>query len=350
MLTPVQVKKYDAENMLHLLSNFAEQCRHAQKIAERLEIRKAEVGKFSHIVIVGMGGSAIGGDFVRAVIGDQSPVPVIVNRNYTLPAFIGPQTLFIAVSYSGNTEETLQSIEAAHERASEIYVITSGGKLKGIAEKRGYPCVVIPSGQQPRASLGYLSIPVLSILSRLGLAPQLNLQADLNETVALLEELAQRFRPEVVDSLPKRIAQRLYGKLPLIYAPQELEAVAIRWKGQFGENSKSLAYCNVYPEMNHNEIEGWRHPPNLTHQCHVLQLRDPAMPAQTRRRMDITAELIAEHTAGVTQVHSQGDSLLARLFSLIAIGDWISFYLAILYEQDPTPVNRIQELKRRLEA
>ena len=132
--------------------------------------------------------------------------------------------------------------------------------------------------------------------------------------------------------------------------PQELEAIATRWKGQINENSKSLAYCSIYPEMNHNEIEGWKHPSALTQRCHVIQLRDPIAPSQTQRRMDITADLIQPHTAGVTQVHSEGSSLLTRLLSLVAIGDWTSYYLAILYEQNPTPVGRIEELKRRLET
>lgn len=349
-LNLAQIKQYDSENMLGLLSSFSEQCKCGWEIGETLELEGCDEQIPNSVVIAGMGGSAIGGDFVKAVLGGQFPCPVIVHRGYTLPAFVTSQTLFIAVSYSGNTEETLLSVERAFSQGAKILAVTSGGKLKEFADAHNLPCVIIPAGQPPRASLGYLLMPILSTFVRLGLTPDLNLQSDLEETIALLAQLAEDFHPDMPESQPKQLAQALHGKLPVIYAPQELEAVAMRWKGQMNENSKSLAYYSVYPEMNHNEIEGWRHPSALTQGCHVIQLRAPIAPSQTQRRMDITAELIQPHTAGITQVNSVGRSLLARLLSLIAIGDWTSFYLAILYRQNPTPVERIEELKRRLET
>ena len=349
-LNLAQIKRYDSEDMLHLLSSFSEQCKRGWEIGEALELEGCDERIPNNIVIAGMGGSGIGGDLVKAVGGAQSPCPIIVHRGYTLPAFVTSQTLFIAVSYSGNTEETLLSVEQAFAQGAQILAVTSGGKLKAFAEACGLPCVTIPTGQPPRASLGYLLMPILSVLVRLGFTASLNLQSDLEEAIPLLGKLAEDFQPDAPESQPKQLAQALYGKLPVIYASQELEAIAMRWKGQMNENSKSLAYYSVYPEMNHNEIEGWKHPSALTQQCHVIQLRDPIAPSQTQRRMDITAELIQPHTAGITQVNSAGRSLLARLLSLVAIGDWASFYLAILYKQNPTPVGRIEELKRRLET
>ena len=348
-LNPAQIQQYDSEDMLHLLSRFSDQCKCGWEIGEALQLEGCDERIPSNIVIAGMGGSGIGGDLVRAVVGSQFPCPIIVHRGYTLPAFVTSQTLFIAVSYSGNTEETLLSVEQAFAQGAQILAVTSGGKLKAFADTHNLPYVIIPSGQSPRASLGYLLMPIISVLARLGFAPYLNFQSDMEETTALLGKLAEDFHPDAPESQPKQLAQALHGKLPVIYAPQELEAIAMRWKGQINENSKSLAYYSVYPEMNHNEIEGWKHPSGLTQQCYVLQLRDPIAPPQTQRRMDITAELIQPHTAGITQVDSVGRSLLARLLSLVAIGDWTSFYLAILYEQNPTPVRRIEELKRRLE-
>ena len=349
-LNLAQIKQYDTEDMLHLLSSFSEQCKRGWEIGESLKLDRVDERTPNNIVIAGMGGSGIGGDLVKAVLGAQSPCPIIVHRGYSLPAFVTSQTLFIAVSYSGNTEETLLSVEKAFAQEAKILAVTSGGKLKGFAEAHNLPFVMIPAGQPPRASLGYLLMPILSIFARLGFNPDLDLQNDLEEAIAVLAQLASDFHPEVPESLPKRLAQALHGKLPIIYVPQELEAVAMRWKGQMNENSKTLAYYSVYPEMNHNEIEGWKHPSALTQQCHVTQLHNPITSSQTQRRMDITAELIQPHTAGITQVHSVGKSLLARLLSFVAIGDWTSFYLAILYEQNPTPVERIEELKRRLET
>ena len=349
-LNPAQIRQYDTENMLHLLSSFSDQCKHGWEIGEALELDRSDARSPDNIVIAGMGGSGIGGDLVKAVLGPQARCPIIVHRGYTLPAFVTSQTLFIAVSYSGNTEETLLSVEQAFVQRANILAVTSGGKLQAFADAHKLPCVTIPAGQPPRASLGYLLMPILSICARRRSVPNRNLQNDLEEAVARLAKLATDFRPDVPESLPKRLAQALHGKLPIIYAPQELEAVAMRWKGQMNENSKSLAYYSVYPEMNHNEIEGWKHPRTLTQASHVIQLRDPIAPSQTQRRMAITAELIQPHTAGITQVRSEGKSLLARLLSLVAIGDWASFYLAILYAQNPTPVGRIEELKRRLET
>ena len=349
-LNLAQIKQYDSEDMLHLLSNFSEQCKRGWEIGETLELEGCDERIPNNIVIAGMGGSGIGGDLVKAVVGAQFPCPIIVHRGYTLPAFVTSQTLFIAASYSGNTEETLLSVERAFVQGANILAVTSGGKLKAFADKHNLPCVIIPAGQPPRASLGYLLMPILSLLAQLRFTPDLDLHSDLQEAVALLAQLAEDFHPDVPESQPKRLAQALHDKLPVIYSPQELEAVAMRWKGQMNENSKSLAYYSVYPEMNHNEIEGWKHPPALTQGCHVIQLRDPIAPSQTQRRMDITAELIQPYTAGITQVNSAGRSLLARLLSLVAIGDWTSFYLAILYQQNPTPVGRIEELKRRLET
>ena len=349
-LNLAQIKQYDSEDMLHLLSSFSEQCKRGWEIGETLELEGCDERVPNNVVIAGMGGSGISGDLVKAVLGGQFPCPIIVHRGYTLPAFVTSQTLFVAVSYSGNTEETLLSVERAFSHGAQILAVTSGGKLKEFVNVHDLPCVIIPAGQPPRASLGYLLMPILSAFARLGFTPDLNLQSDLEETTALLAKLAEDFHPDVQENQPKQLAQVLHGKLPIIYAPQELEAVAMRWKGQMNENSKSLAYYSVYPEMNHNEIEGWKQPSALTQGCHVIQLRDPIAPPQTQRRMDITAELIQPHTAGITQVNSAGRSLLARLLSLVTIGDWTSFYLAILYEQNPTPVERIEELKRRLET
>lgn len=352
-MTPLnlaQIKQHDPEDMLHLLSSFSDQCKRGWEIGEAIKLDRDDGRIPNNIVIAGMGGSGIGGDLAKAVVGAQFPCPIIVHRGYTLPAFVTSQTLFVAVSYSGNTEETLVSVESAFAQGANILAVTSGGKLGAFADTHNLPCVIIPAGQPPRASLGYLLIPILSVLARFGVALDLDFQSDLEETVALLAKLGGDFHPDAPESQPKRLAQALHGKLPIIYAPQELEAIAMRWKGQMNENSKSLAYYSVYPEMNHNEIEGWKHPTALTQQCHVVQLRDPITPSQTQRRMDITAELIQPHTAGITQVNSVGRSLLARLLSLVAIGDWASFYLAILYEQNPTPVRRIEELKRRLET
>lgn len=349
MLDSSRVRRYDPENMLDQLVGFPDQCAEAAEIVEGFQLDGCAEREIRNIVIAGMGGSGIGGDLAKAVLANNCPIPIAVNRDYTLPAFVSPQTLFIAVSFSGNTEETLMSVETAYERGAAIIAITCGGKLAAFAAQRSIPCLAIPFQGQPRAALGYLYLPVLAILARLGFAQGLDLRGDIQEAIHLLSRLVSGFHPDVEDNCPKQLAHQMCGKLPIVYAPQTLRAVAIRWTGQINENAKSLAYHNLLPEMNHNEIEGWKFPSDLTQRCFVVMLDDQDVCNQTQRRMEITAELIERHTAGVAQVHSQGESLLARLFSLIAVGDWTSLYLAVLYSQDPTPVVRIQELKRRLQ-
>ncbi len=349
MLDSTRVQRHDPENMLDQLKRFPEQCVEAVEIVEQFKLDGRAEREIRNIVIAGMGGSGIGGDLVKAVLANHCPIPIAVHRNYSPPAFVTPQTLFIAVSFSGNTEETLMSVETAHKSGAEVIAITSGGKLAEFAAQHRIPCLTIPARGQPRTALGYLFLPILAILARLGFAPRLDFKGDTREAIYLLSRLVRDFQPEVEDSLPKQLARQMHEKLPIIYAPQELGPVAIRWTGQINENAKSLAYYNLLPEMNHNEIEGWKFPSDLTQHYFVVMLRDRSAHRQTQRRMDITAELIERHAAGIAQVHSQGESLLARLFTLIAIGDWTSFYLAVSYAQDPTPVIRIQEFKRRLQ-
>ena len=349
MLDSIRVRRHDPENMLDQLIGFPDQCAEAVKIVEGFQLDGHTGREIRNIVIAGMGGSGIGGDLVKAVVADNCPIPVAVHRDYSLPAFVGQGTLFIAVSFSGNTEETLMSVETAYERGAVLIAITGGGKLAEFAAQRGIPCLTIPARGQPRSALGYLYLPVLAILERLGFVQGFDFRGDIQEAIHLLSRLVSGFQPDVEDNRPKQLARQMCGKLPIIYAPQALGAVAIRWTAQINENAKSLAYHNLLPEMNHNEIEGWKFPPDLTQRCFVVMLRDDAAHNCTQRRMEITAELIEWHTAGIAQIYSQGESLLARLLSLIAVGDWTSLYLAVLYAQDPTPVVRIQELKRRLQ-
>ena len=190
-----QVKQYDSEDMLHLLSSFSEQCKQGWEIGDTLRLDGYDKRIPNNIVIAGMGGSGIGGDLVKTVIGGQFLCPIIVHRGYTLPAFVTSQTLFIAVSYSGNTEETILSVEKAFAQGAKILAITSGGKLKEFADAHNLPSLTIPAGQPPRASLGYLLMPILSIVARLGFTSDLNLRSNLEEAITLLAQLAADFQP-----------------------------------------------------------------------------------------------------------------------------------------------------------
>ena len=295
--------------------------------------------KFANIVIAGMGGSAISGDIIIDLLAAKVALPIVVNRNYSLPAFVGPKTLFFALSYSGNTEETLTATKEALEKSAQVVCITSGGRLQELAQEKKLPCCIIPSGCQPRAALPYLLIPVLAYFEQAKLYP--SFAQDLAEAISLIESLQQDYQKQA-----QQLAKQLIGKTPLIFATQgNTGSVGYRLKTQFNENSKACALVNVFPELNHNEIV------NLGQRAsnyYLLLLRDQGDSERINKRIAITRSLLESQLKGIFEIKSQGKSHLARLFSLIFFGDLLTVYLALEQGIDPTPVHVIEELKKEL--
>ena len=299
------------------------------------------------VVIVGMGGSAIGGDLVRTYCRDTSPVPISVVRDYTLPASVGEGTLVIASSYSGGTEETLAAFDAATLRGADVYVITSGGELQRRAEQDGLPHVVIPGGLQPRAALGYSLGALLRMANKLGLCAVTD--TEYSEALEVADACATDYA-QLDGNVALELAHALEGTIPVVYTgPGLMQAVGVRWMNQIHENAKQLAFGNVFAELNHNEVMGWESAPDdLRGRLHVIVLRDAADHQQIKRRMDVTRDLLAGDAAGWTEIESRGEGKLARMLSTIQYGDFVSYYLAMLVGVDPTPVETIQQLKRTL--
>jgi len=346
------IEKIDEKNMRDILMDFPQQCRRACCLAERFALPE-EFGRAKNIVTTGMGGSAIGGDLLRSLFSDVCSVPVVVNRNYSIPKFVNKDTLFIAASYSGNTEETLSAFEKALKKKAMVVSMSSGGgELEADSKRAGVPHFTIPQkGIQPRCAFGHLFVPMMTFLSRLGFIP--DTAGQLKEAVELLSKAALRLAPDVPvkDNEAKRIAIEAYDKMPVIYASQTyFDIVAMRWKGQFNENSKMMAFHNVIPEMNHNEIVGWGIPGNITRQCAAIFLSDDADLPKIQDRMSITKDLIADEDVKIIDVPAQGDSPLARALYLIYVGDFVSYYMAVLNGVDPTPIERIDLFKERLGA
>jgi len=341
------IKKIDASNMFDLILGLDSQCERAVSAARSciLPDKYSEVEK---IIVVGMGGSAIGGDILLKLLINEIKVPIFVNRNYHLPNFADKKTLIFAASYSGNTEETLSSYNDANARGCKIICITSGGKLAEKAESDNIPLIKIPGGQSPRSALGYMFFPVLVVMQNLGLTASKT--EDINETIAMLKRFKTVWGEESSDSnLAKKLAKILYNKFPLIYSVDGcLGPIALRWKTQLNENSKILAYNNVFPELDHNEIVGWEGLDKLTKDMSVIILRDKDDSERNSKRIAITSSIIKDKPSEIAEVWTQGNSILARMFSLIYLGDFVSFYLAMLYEVDPTPVERIETLKKKL--
>ncbi len=340
------IKEIDKSNMLQILVGFPEQWKEAREIAQRFSF--PQYRKVNKIVVTGLVGSAIGGDLLGSYLGEEIRAPIFVNRNYGLPRFVDEDTLLFAVSYSGNTEETISAYQKAIERRAKVMAITSGGKLRDLCRTGGVPAIIIPAGMPPRTAIGYLFLPMLAALAETGLIE--DKLKEIEETISLLGELKKTLEPSsrLPQNQAKELAEKLVGKLILIYGSDHLEAVCLRWKTQINENSKSLAYTVAFPELNHNEIVGWEGMEELRSKIEVIILRDRGEPDRIKSRIEITKSVIGDRPSEVEEVWSQGDSILARLFSLIYLGDWVSFYLAILQGVDPTPVKSIDLLKRKL--
>jgi glucose/mannose-6-phosphate isomerase len=340
-----QIASNDPSNMRKLILSFPDQAQEAVHIGEK-SAPKFPISKIQNIVVSGLGGSAIGGDLLRSYLSGDLKVPMIVNRNYSLPSFVNERSLVIISSYSGNTEETISSFNDAVKRKAKILCVTSGGDIKKIASKKRYPIIEIPGGLPPRAALGYSFFPMLIALYSLGFVK--SKAAEIKETIIILRKKAAVYS-DLHGNRAMEIAEMLHGKLPLIYsATDRFDVINLRWRGQCEENAKTLAYGNVFPELNHNEIVGWDVLKSLMPHMHVVMLRDIEDQGRIQLRMNITQKIVRDVADGVTEVRSEGKSLLARMFSLLHLGDWVSFYLAMMNGVDPTPVKKIDYLKDEL--
>ena len=341
-----QIARLDPDHMFDAVRAFPEHFREGWTRAADVQVRHRATD-LTEVVIVGMGGSAIGGDLARTYCRDSAPVPITVVRDYTLPASVGEGALVIASSYSGGTEETLAAFDEAAVRGAAIYAITSGGELQHRAERDDLPHVVIPGGLQPRAALGYSLGALLRLATKLGLCDVTD--TEYSEAVELVDAGAERYA-DTESNEALDLAHALYGTVPIVSTgPGLLQAVGVRWANQIHENAKQLAFGNVFAELNHNEIMGWEAAPESVRDLlHVVVLRDGGDHPQIQKRIDVTRGLLADEAAGWTEVVARGEGKLARMLSTIQFGDFVSYYLALLVGVDPTPVETIQQLKRTL--
>lgn len=350
-LTADEIKRIDRANMLGRVLDMPQHFRDAAARAQAVTV-KLQTERIRNIIITGMGGSAIGGELAKSLTYNQLPVPLTVCRSYTLPHFAGPHTLVIVSSYSGNTEETLSTFQQAQQRGAQIVCVTSGGEIGERAAQNDLTKFTLPPGFPPRSALVHLLVPILTTLHACGYIA--DPAADIKETTALLEKLGQRYHP--AHSAPENLARALAlalalaARLPLIYAAEIYETVAWRWKEQFCENAEILSWHNVFPELNHNELVGWGQRREMDQKFQVIYINDTnATPSEihprVQARMNFTQSLIEQSGAPIISVAATGESLLARFFSLIFLGDLASVYLAVLGGVDPTPVAKIDYLK-----
>ncbi len=338
----------DPGGMYGHLMGFHRQITEADAIGREATFN-TNVDGVTSVVALGMGGSAIGAELAAAYVEDRLPVPMRVVRGYVVPEYVGPNTLVVASSYSGNTEETLSAFEDALGRGARIVCVTTGGMLAEKAGERGLDVVRIPPGLPPRAALGYSLVPQLHLLHRLGLAPDPS--REIEEAAGMAAELATLYAVErgTGENTAKELATWFHERVPIIYgAVPWTSVVASRWCGQVSENSKVIGHRNELPEMNHNEIVGWSADMPVGGVSRVLFLRDSGEHPRVARRFEVTRQIINDTGADTREAWSMGESRLARLISLVVLGDFMSYYLAMLTGVDPTPVRPIDRLKAAL--
>jgi len=338
----------DPGGMLGRISELPQQCRAAWKLVQEADLAPF-YGEFKHVVILGMGGSAIGGALLQGLVAEECAVPITISRGYTLPAFArGPDCLVIGCSYSGNTEETLSAFGQGVERRVFSAAITTGGKLGALAGEKKLPLVQFDYQAQPRAALGYSFTLLLGFLHRLGLLR--DYADDVEEAAQVMEAWQEEIGPEVptARNAAKSLAGRLAGRLPVVYGAGFLSTAANRWKTQFNENSKHWAFFEEMSELHHNAVVGLGIPQSVRERVTVLMLRSSLDYPRVQVRWDVTEELLQREKVTFETVQGRGESKLAHMFSLIHFGDYVSFYLAMLNGADPSPVESIVFLKRRL--
>jgi glucose/mannose-6-phosphate isomerase len=332
--------------MEDLIYKFPEQLEQAIQIGEKIDFSGLHYHKIHNVVVCGLGGSAMGADIVRKYANQLGKVPIIVNRDYDIPSFINEHSLVILSSYSGNTEETLSAAEQAIAQKAVLIAVSAGGKLQEFAQKHNFLHILLPTGYPPRAALAFSTIQQLYILRELKLIKK-GFKKELEETIDLLKKVREEFKQ--THSGPAKLAQFLKGKMPVIYASEELEAVAIRLRQQINENAKQLCWHHIFPEMNHNELVGWKFPENLIKHTVVLILRSTFDHVRVQARYDICKPIFKKYTQDIYEIVAQGKSMLAQVFYLIHFSDWLSYFLAQENKTEPTPVEVIDYLKSSLE-
>lgn len=353
-----RIRSVDRQGMVDIMRRLPESCGDAIERAEHLNIpdtlsvskdKTIRYRRPEKVVVVGMGGSAVGGDLLKGWLWDTVSVPIEVCRDYHLPAYADGKTLVFAVSYSGNTEETLSGFVEALERGCMVVSVSSDGVLEEFSERLGIPLVSLPKRFPPRCALPHLFFPLVVALERIGVLR--DIKREVEEAIAILKQIRDEIVPETptLKNPAKTLALGVKDTIPVAYGFRQYSGVALRIKTQLNENSKVPGKWECFPELNHNEAVGWMGPDALTRGLSVILIRDPDEPPEIRARIELTKELVLERRARrVLEIHARGETRLARMLSTIYIGDFMSVYLAILYGVDPTPVDIITRMKKGL--
>ncbi|MBL7996328.1 bifunctional phosphoglucose/phosphomannose isomerase [bacterium] len=341
------IETYDKQNYLTVLLSFHEQLLSAENNISnhysQLTGLKTSAADVRNIVICGMGGSAIAGDFVKQIFSDHLSIPINVNRDYTLPPYVNEKTLVILSSYSGNTEETVSAFNDAVRHNARIITISTGGAIKELSNNNSIPHIAIPGGFQPRQAIGYSLVTLFRMMEHLFMeSHDANL---ISGNIAWINEKQKLWSSPSGNEL-WNWAEHLSVQPVIIYSSEKMFPAALRFKGQICENAKLLAFANTLPEMNHNEIVGWDGVQSSA-PFSVMLIRDAGDHPQIQKRFDILKKILSKKTA-LYEMYSEGPDSFSKFMSLIYRGDWLSYFMAIVRKTDPTPVDIITQFKNEL--
>jgi glucose/mannose-6-phosphate isomerase len=356
--SPSEIQRIDKSNMLQACEKTPSYCRDAIQLAEKIRLpNKIKASrefiinyeKPSNIVVAGMGGSAIGGELLKDWLRDRAQIPIEVSREYTLPAYVDDRSLVIGVSYSGETEETLGAFVDAIRRRSMVVAISSGGHLQKFSQDLKIPHMKIPDGfPAPRAAISYTFFPLLVLMEKLHVIDHIDLE--IKETLSILQKISDEnaLKIPTQKNKAKRLALEIGNTIPLVCGFGQYNSVARRLKCQFNENSKIPSRFEAFSELNHNEIVGWEGPETMTGNLSAILLRDPDEPPEITRRIEITRKIASEKFNKILEIQAIGQERLPRMMSAMHLGDFVSIYLALAKNIDPTPTRNIDYLKQEL--
>ena len=340
--------RFDATDMLGRILAFPEQMEAAWKVGAGFAraVEPLRTTTFERVVVAGMGGSAIGGDLAKSFLGENATAPIVSCRDHALPKNVARGALFVASSYSGNTSETLAAYDAARGVAAAMVAITSGGELAARCARDQVPCCIIPGGMPPRAAIAFSLLPMLHVLRAAGAASFDD--AEYREALAVARERCTEYAPTRDGNAAIALANTLHARTAFVYAaPSLLEGVARRWSCQINENAKTLAHFAFFPELNHNEIVGWE-VGDVMAKAVVVSLEDRDDHPMTRRHADVGLSLMKPFAGAIERFEAPTGGRLSRMLAMMLLGDFTSVYLAYLNEVDPTPVKKIEVLKKEL--
>lgn len=331
----------DKYNMLSVIKDMPMQIREALELGNNIKSSQ----NINKIFVCGMGGSGISGMILSSYLNSiKCKIPIFIIQDYSLPCFADETSLFFIISYSGNTEESISCYKEAVQKSKNIIVITTGGKLQELSKKDNISCILIPKGYQPRNAVSFLFFPMLNVLKK---SKIINFNKEIAEKIAKsIEKNTKKY-----ESLAKSLAKKLYMKIPIIYSSSQYIHVSYRWKCEFNENSKIPSFFHFFPELNHNELNSYENFQRIKFPFAILILNLGGEHERNKKRIKITKDMIKKFSSNEVQciqIEPKGENFLEKTFNAIYFGDLLSYYLALLYKTDPSPVKMIEKFKKDL--